>query len=117
MLNKRQRGIAGEELAVDFLLKKGYRILERNYRFERGEIDIIAEDNNTLVFVEVKTRRSKEFGEPEDAVTPGKQKQIKQTAEGYIFQYQIDDRSCRFDIVAIDIGMKEPSIRHIEDAF
>ena len=117
MLNKRQRGNAGEDLAVDFLAKKGYRILERNYRFERGEIDIIAEDDDMLVFVEVKARRSKEYGAPEDAVTAGKQDQIRKTADGYLFEKNIDDRSCRFDIVAIDLGMKEPGIRHIEDAF
>ena len=116
-LNKRKRGTFGEDLAVDFLRKKGYRILERNYHFEHGEIDIIAEEHTMLVFVEVKARRSKLYGEPEDAVTPKKQNQVRHTADGYLMEKNIDDRACRFDVVAIDLDTKPNAIRHIEDAF
>jgi putative endonuclease len=107
----------GEGLAVDFLVKKGYRILERNYRFERGEIDIVAEEKDELVFVEVKARGSKSFGEPEDAVTIGKQKKIRYVAEGYLFQHHIDGKTCRFDVVTVKVGRKEPEIQHYENAF
>ena len=116
-MNKRTQGTKGEDLAVAYLRKKGYRILDRNYRFERGEIDIVAEDNDALVFVEVKARRSKAFGDPEDAVTESKQRQIKNVAEGYLFEHNIDDKECRFDVIAIDFEGNRTTIRHLEDAF
>jgi putative endonuclease len=117
MLSKTKKGAIGEDLAVDYLKKKGYRIFQRNYRFEHGEIDIVAEDGNALVFVEVKARRSKEFGEPEDAVTPRKREKIRATADGYLFENNIDDKECRFDVIAIDYQGNKTEIRHIEDAF
>ncbi|MDI6765641.1 MAG: YraN family protein [Bacteroidota bacterium] len=117
MPNKRQKGTIGEDLAVDFLQKKGYCILQRNYRYEHGEIDIVAEDGKVLVFIEVKTRRSKDFGEPEDAVTPRKRAKIRATADGYLFENNIDDKECRFDVIAIDYEDKEIKVRHIEDSF
>ena len=117
MLDKRRKGKQGEDHAVDYLQKKGYRILERNFRFEHGEIDIIAEDHDALVFVEVKARRSKLYGEPEDAITPRKRNQLKKTADGYLFENDIDDKECRFDVIAIDYNEKKPVIRHLENAF
>jgi len=117
MLSKTKKGTIGEDLAVDYLKKKGYRILQRNYRFEYGEIDIVAEDGSVLVFVEVKARRSKEFGEPEDAVTPRKREKIRSTANGYLFENNIDDKECRFDVIAIDYQDNKTEIRHITDAF
>ena len=117
MLNKREDGTAGEVLAVEYLQKKGYRILERNYRFERAEVDIIAEDQEFLVFVEVKARRSTMFGEPEDAVTERKSAQMRKVANGYCLRCGIEDRACRFDIIAIRYDGKNPTIRHIENAF
>ena len=114
---RHQFGQASEAQAEQYLLAKGYRILERNLRTPLGELDLVAEDGAVLVFVEVKARRSKEYGAPEDAVTVGKQHQIRKTSEGYLFEKIIDERSCRFDIVAIDLSVKEPAIRHIEDAF
>jgi len=117
MFNKQKKGTIGEDLAVDYLTKKGYRIRQRNYRFEHGEIDIVAEDGNALVFVEVKTRRSKEYGEPEDAVTPRKREKIRSTADGYLFENNIDDKECRFDVVAIDYQQNKTEIRHLKDAF
>lgn len=115
--NKREQGTAGEDVAVQFLEKNGYKILERNYRFERAEIDIIAQDGEELVFVEVKTRRSDSYGAPEDAVTEEKQEQIRAAAEGYLYQHDIDNRPCRFDIVAIEFKDGKRELRHLKDAF
>jgi putative endonuclease len=115
--NKRTQGALGEQQAIDYLLKKKYSVLERNYRFEHREIDIIADDNGSLVFIEVKARRSKQFGDPEDAVTESKRKQIRKTADGYLFEHQIEDRVCRFDVIAIEYDGSTPVIRHLEDAF
>lgn len=117
MVNRRASGMKGESEAVDFLKKKGYRILGQNFRFERGEIDIVAEDNGMLVFVEVKARRSNIFGDPEDAVTASIVNQIRKVGQGYLFQHDLGDRECRFDIVAIEYTNNIPVIRHIEDAF
>ena len=117
MSNQREKGQAGEETAVDYLVKKGYHILERNFRFERGEIDIIAVDREDLVFVEVKARRSAAFGDPEDALTPSKCNQIRKVAEGYLYKRNIDDQLCRFDIIGIVYQNNIPVIRHLVDAF
>jgi putative endonuclease len=111
-------GKKGEELAVEFLQKKGYTIVERGYRRFRGELDIIALDRATLVFVEVKTRAGTEFGLPEEAVIPAKQNQIKRIAQGYVMERGFGDSNCRFDVLAIlfnDEG--NPLITHFEDAF
>lgn len=116
-MNKRARGAHGEDLAVDYLQKKGYRILARNFRYGRGEIDIIADDNEVLVFIEVKARRSVEFGEPEDSVTMFKRNQVRRVAQGYLFTENIDDRECRFDVVAIRFKGNLTDIRHYENAF
>ncbi len=116
-MKNREEGRLGEDIAVEYLKKNGYRILERNYIYEHGEIDVIAGQNDTLVFVEVKARRTKGFGEPEDAITPKKQEQIRKTAEGYLFEHDIDDTDCRFDVIAIQYEKNQPKLRHIEDAF
>ena len=116
-MNRSAAGAAGESTAVDFLKKKKYRILRRNYRFGRGEIDIVAEDGKVIVFVEVKVRSSGSFGAPEDAISGMKQRALRSAAQGYIYQYQCEDRECRFDIVAIDTSGAALVIRHMEDAF
>ena len=116
-MNRRKWGKAGEDLAASFLEQSGLKILERNFRFERGEIDLIAEDGEELVFIEVKARRSNAFGAPEDAVTEKKQEQVHSVADGYLFIHDIDDRPCRFDIVAIEFQNEMAEIRHIRDAF
>jgi len=115
--NRRKWGKAGEDLAARFLEQSGLKILERNFRFERGEIDLIAREGEELVFIEVKARQSNTFGAPEDAVTEKKQEQIHNVAEGYLFKNEIDDCPCRFDIVAIDYKNGNAEIRHIRDAF
>ncbi|MGD0035659.1 MAG: YraN family protein [Bacteroidota bacterium] len=116
-INRRIQGKAGEDLAARFLERNGLKIIERNYRFERGEIDLIAEEGDELVFVEVKARRSTIFGAPEDAVTERKQEQVHTVADGYLFEHDIDNRPCRFDVVAIEFINGKTEIRHIRDAF
>ena len=111
------RGDDGELMAVKFLENEGFRILQRNYRFDRGEIYIIAEINNELVFVEVKSRHSRNFGTPEDAITPIKESYLKRTAEGYLFQHNLEGKTCRFDVVAIEWKDGQPEIRHIKKVF
>lgn len=107
----------GETLAAQFLEKKGYAILERNYRFDRGEIDLVAKDGQELVFVEVKARYSRDYGAPEESVTPAKEVQLKKVAEGYLYEHNIENQSCRFDVVTISYERGTPVLRLIQDAF
>ncbi len=111
-------GRSGEEAAVCYLKKKKYQILERGFRFHRGEIDIIALDRGTLVFVEVKTRASDEFGQPEEAVTPAKQAQLRRLAEAYLAIKNLSGMACRFDILSL-VAESDTSYRvqHFQDAF
>jgi putative endonuclease len=117
--NKRDLGKEGEDIAVKYLTEKGFKIVERNYHYStKGEIDIIANDKNQLVFVEVKSRINLDYGEPEYAINPKKIKQIKKMAELYLFDKEIDEADCRFDVVAILLGDgSKPVINHYENAF
>ena len=109
-------GKLGEELAVDYLTGKGYEILERNWRNIHKEIDIIAKDGKFLVIVEVKTRQTDEYGEPDIAVTRKKQRMLIAAANAYITRNKLDVET-RFDIISIILKDSEPVIEHIEDAF
>jgi putative endonuclease len=109
-------GKLGEELAVNYLIEKGYDILERNWRNIHKEIDIIARDGKDLVVVEVKTRQSDENGEPDMAVTRQKQTRLISAANAYLFQNKLDINT-RFDIISIIMKDNSPVINHIEDAF
>ncbi len=111
-------GKSGEKIALRYLEDKKYRILARNFRLFRGEIDIIALDRKILVFVEVKTRKSTDFGLPEESVTSSKQEQIKKIAQGFLTKNNLNETECRFDVVSLifDEG-KGFSIRHIQNAF
>ncbi len=112
--NRRAKGSRYEEKAAAFLQEKGYQILERNYRDRAGEIDLIARDGMYLVFVEVKYRRNRETGYPEEAVDVRKQTRIRHTAEYYLYSRRYPaDTPCRFDVVSI-LGEE---IRLIADAF
>ncbi len=115
-MNKHQKGRLGEDLAARFLEGKGYRIIERNYRYDRGEIDIIAQEGKDLVFVEVKLRETEAFGTPEESITPFKEEQLKKVAEGYLFEHNLEDQACRFDVVAITFVDGKPSIRVLLNA-
>jgi putative endonuclease len=114
-------GKFGEDLAVKFLTDKSYRILERNWRGVKGlrspEIDIIAEKDGYLIFIEVKTASTKKFGLPEQWITPRKQKRLIEGARTYILSRDIDNPGCRFDIIAIERRHQPPVIRHIKNAF
>ena len=109
-------GKQGEELAVNYLIEKGYEILERNWRNIHKEIDIIAKKDNVLVIVEVKARQSDEYGEPDIAVTRQKQSRLISAANAYLFQNKLDINT-RFDIISIIIRDDIVEINHIEDAF
>lgn len=109
-------GKAGEALAVAHLEEKGYRILERNWRLGREEIDIIARDGNFIVIVEVKTRTSNVFAEPETSVTRSKQRILVRTANAYV-NYRRQYGEVRFDIITILIRPEGETINHIVDAF
>jgi putative endonuclease len=111
-------GRKGEGLARDFLRKKGYKIVTTNYHCLFGEIDLIARDKESLVFIEVKTRTNHEFGPPQLAVTTKKQKKIIKTALHYIKQHHLIRQDCRFDIVAITLTKEGArSIDLIRNAF
>ena len=99
--SNRAAGNEGEGIAVEFLTANGYRVIERNYYYQRGEIDIIAEEGSVLAFVEVKMRSSSAFGAPEEFVTPKKQELMRRTAEGYVMERNITNKECRFDVVAV----------------
>lgn len=116
--DRRILGTEGENAAVRFLKKRGYAILERGFRMIRGEIDIIARDGRTLVFVEVKTRHGRGFGEGEDAVTVAKQEQIRRIAQGYLSRKRCWNVPCRFDVIAVSAEADGGwAVRHIKDAF
>jgi putative endonuclease len=109
-------GKKGEDLALLYLRKKGYNLLERNWRFHHKEVDIIATDGCDLVFVEVKTRSSEWFGTPEEAVDYKKQRFLMAAAEAYIRSRNIES-NIRFDVVSIILKPGYQSIDHIEEAF
>ena len=118
MLNPKQLfGKESESLAVSHLKKNGYEILERNYRSKLGEIDIIAKDKGTLVFVEVKAKRSDRFGNPKEAVTLKKQRKISQVALYYLNDTNQSRVKARFDVVAISSMEDRPSLEIIKNAF
>ena len=109
-------GERGEKNAVSFLKKQGYEIIVTNWREKKFEIDIIAKDNEEYVFVEVKTRSTNFFGEPEEAVTIKKQQHLIDGADYYIQNNEIDFES-RFDVISIVLNSSEEEIRHIKNAF
>ncbi len=117
MENKTAFGRHGEDLAVEFLLKEGYEILERNWYFRHNEVDILAKDQETLVVVEVKTRSGNSYGEPYTAVDYRKQQYLIFAAERYIFAHDLD-LEVRFDIISIIIDrLGNVTLEHVKEAF
>ena len=115
---KQRTGKRGEEVAVRYLLRRGYKVLARNFRSPFGELDIIAQDKDTLVFVEVRTGGSRRIHDPEETIGPQKQKRIARTAQFYIQTHHLEDQwAARFDVVAVEEGEKGLEVRHITDAF
>jgi putative endonuclease len=115
-LLKKLLGREGEDLAARFLVKQGYRILERNYSTRTGEIDLIALHDGAVVFVEVKTRSNDAFGAPELAVTPRKQQRMVKAALAYIRYKKLHQVPCRFDVVAITTAAGQ-EVELIRNAF
>ncbi|GHC43214.1 YraN family protein [Ulvibacter litoralis] len=109
-------GNIGEQLAVDHLLAKGYVILERNFRFQKAEIDIIAQKGDTIAVVEVKTRNSTFFGDPQEFVTKGKIKLLVKAANEYVVSNNLQEE-VRFDIIAVLKNKTTEEITHFENAF
>lgn len=118
-MSGRELGLKGEDEAVKYLQANGYRILERNYRCRIGEVDIIAMDRETLVFIEVKARTGTLFGYPQEAVSVKKQKKIRTVSRQFLYLKKIQDVNCRFDVLAIkmDNNWQPVSIDHIKNAF
>ena len=116
MTDPKELGKKGEELATNYLREKGYHIHSRNYRFDRAEVDIIAEDNGFLVAVEVKTRYSPYLSDPALLVPVGKQKQIIRAADEFA-KTSFPDKETRFDIIIVITNEKYTTIEHIVDAF
>lgn len=120
MLDFRKKiGFEGEKLAAKYLKRKGYKIVQTNYRCKLGEIDIVAEQNKIIVFVEVRTKHSEKLGLPQYSVNTAKKGQISRAALCYIKEKKIVDQTCRFDVIAITFpsDSKEPRFEHIENAF
>ncbi len=110
-------GKIGEKLAVAHLKKMKYKILERNYKCPLGEVDLVARDQNTLVFIEVKTRKTKDFGGPAAAVDLHKQRQLSKVALHYLNQKKLNNVPARFDVVAIELISPAAHIEVIRNAF
>ncbi len=114
-MNKRQVGTQYEDRACEYLEAAGLRVLERNFRSRHGEIDIVAADDNTVVFVEVKYRRTNYKGYPEEAVTPAKQRTIEHTARVYMMLRGLPETTpCRYDVIACYL---DGEIKHYRNAF
>ena len=118
-----ETGRAGEDAAVAYLEGEGYRVLERNYRFAREEIDVVAfqpnarNDGGVIVFVEVKTRSGTGFGRPEDAVDQAKQQAIRRVAEAYLHERRLIPSPTRFDVIAVHLRGRDLEVEHFEHAF
>ena len=110
-------GVRGEELACEALVDRGYAIVERRYRTKHGEIDIVARDGETLVFVEVKARSDGSFGDPEESVTLQKQQRLVWMATDYLVRQRVGEVACRFDVVGINTVTTPPTVTIIPDAF
>lgn len=118
MSNSRQHlGRRGEEIASGYLEKRGYQIITRNFRTPLGEIDIVARDRSSIVFIEVKSRTGSSYGSPASAVTLKKQRQISKVALLYIKEHNLNDAPARFDVVSILLSGSSSRIEHITDAF
>jgi putative endonuclease len=114
---RRQLGDHGEDLAAAALKKQGYKILARNYTTPLGEIDLIARQGQTLVVVEVKTRKSTRFGSPQESVSAAKQAKLRRLADYYLKDQRLTDAAVRFDVVAVTLTGDEPRVEIIRNAF
>lgn len=111
------RGRRGEAAAADFLVRSGMKILDRNFRCPAGEIDLVVRDGGTIVFVEVRTRQTRGFGEPEESITGIKRQRLTRAAQWYLKQRRLENSPARFDVIAIRWDGEEPEINWIVNAF
>jgi putative endonuclease len=109
----RASGLSSENQAAEWLIERGFRILERNFTVKGGEIDLVCDDAGTLVFVEVRARTSNDYGTPVETISAAKRRRIILAAKLYLLTRKIDERACRFDVVAIEDGQ----VTHLPDAF
>ena len=109
-MDRKKLGLLGEDTAAEYLMRDGYRIIERNFKCKLGEIDIIARRGGTLAFVEVKTRQDDFFGRPSEAVGSKKQQHIRRVAEIFLYRKKLNPMKIRFDVMVVEIN-------HIKDAF
>ncbi len=116
-IDRKELGKGGEEVALRFLKKNGYQILQKNYVCKMGEVDIIAREKDTLAFIEVKTRTTRAFGPPQLAVNASKQMQLSKAALSFIKEKRLEEAKARFDVVAIILGPGGEEIELIRDAF
>ncbi|HEX2932858.1 MAG TPA: YraN family protein [Candidatus Binatia bacterium] len=114
---KQELGKEGERVAEQYLKKKGYKLIERNYRCAGGELDLIVLDRRVVVFVEVKTRTGQGFGSPIEAVEFHKQRKMIQAAQYFLTDKKLHQRDARFDVIGVSWPGREPVVEHIENAF
>ncbi len=114
---RQRRGLQGEELAKEYLEARGWQVLEHRFRMGRLEIDIIAKRKAMVAFVEVKTRFSKRFGSPLEAVTYAKQREIVRVASAWIDRHPLPGVTYRFDVIGVMFEKGRPHIEHVQDAF
>lgn len=115
-----EKGQIAEELACRYLVKMGLKILDRNYRSKQAEVDIVAYDGKEIVFVEVRSKNSCDYGRPEETVDLNKQKSVRQASEAYIYEKRISNVGVRFDVIAVvtDYNLQQKSeITHFRNAF
>lgn len=114
---RQKLGIDGETRACEALEKLGFSIVERRFRTRFGEIDVVADDRGTVVFVEVKTKTDSSFSDPVESVTKQKQRRLVSMAEQYVAYHRLDHMPCRFDVVTVDASILPCRVTHYKDAF
>lgn len=124
MATTKALGDRGEDVAAAYLEARGYLVLERQYRFERAELDLVClepaahpQDGGELVFVEVKARTGSGYGRPEEAVTEAKQRHLFHAAEAYLHERRMERARCRFDVIAVHFDGQRTHVEHFKDAF
>jgi len=116
-MNTKELGKQGEQIAIDYLRKSGYKILEKNFRNRFGEIDIVAKEKGTFCFIEVKTRSNLNFGVPKESVTISKQRRLNKIALSYLKKYNLLDTPARFDLVSVLISQQQIKVELLKNAF
>ena len=111
---KQELGKIGEEYATQYLIEKGYQIIQRNFQCRQGEIDIIAKEGKEYVFIEVKTRQNLHYGMPAEAVTPVKEKHIWNASKYYIYSHKLENKFIRFDVIEVYKRKNQFYINHIK---